>query len=81
MQIYKGCTAATRATATREVGEVQKALSSIVGQGAYANYIDPNQTDWATATFGANLPKLQAVASQYDPDRVFGSKQGINATK
>lgn len=80
VQIYKGCSAATRATATREVGEVQRALAGIVGQGAYANYIDPNQTDWATATYGANLPKLQAVAAKYDPDRIFGTKQGINAT-
>ena len=62
------------------VGAVQSALAGIVGGGAYANYIDPNQSDWATATFGANLPKLQAVATKYDPDRVFGTKQGINAS-
>ena len=80
VQIYKGCSAATRAAATKDVGAVQSALAGIVGGGAYANYIDPNQSDWATATFGANLPKLQAVATKYDPDRVFGTKQGINAS-
>lgn len=80
VQIYKGCSQATRATATQQVGEVQRALAGIVGGGAYANYIDPNQADWAQATFGANLPKLQAVATRYDPDRVFGTKQGIHAT-
>lgn len=79
-QIYKGCSTATRAAAAQQVGEVQTALAGIVGAGAYANYIDPNQKDWASATFGANLPKLQAVATKYDPDRIFGVKQGINAT-
>ena len=80
VQIYKGCSQATRATATQQVGEVQRALAGIVGGGAYANYIDPNQADWAQATFGANLPKLQAVATKYDPDRVFGTKPGIHAS-
>lgn len=76
IQIYKGCTSATRSTATREVGEVQNALAGIAGAGAYANYIDPNQTDWATATYGDNLAKLRQVSATYDPDQVFGTKQG-----
>ena len=67
-QIYKGCTAATKAAAVRDVGGIQQALAGIVGAGAYANYIDPNQTDWATATYGANLPQLQALSAQVDPD-------------
>jgi hypothetical protein len=77
VQVYKGCDAAGRSAATREVGEIQRALASIVGKGAYANYIDPNQADWATATYGGNLPKLQALAAKYDPDQVFGNTQGV----
>ena len=79
VQIYKGCDAAGRSTATREVGEIERALANIVGKGAYANYIDPNQPDWATATYGGNLAKLQAVAAKYDPDGVFGGTQGVAA--
>ena len=78
IQIYKSCSNATRAAATRDVGDIQKALGAIAGQGAYANYIDPNQADWKTATYGANLAKIQAVTTKYDPDAVFGFKQSVN---
>jgi FAD/FMN-containing dehydrogenase len=77
VQVYKGTTVQTRADATRKVGEVQSALASIVGQGAYANYLDPNMSNWAEATYGENLSRLRQVARAYDPDRFFSFAQAL----
>lgn len=77
VQVYKGTSPSGRSSAVRVVGEVQAALASIVGGGAYINYIDPNQADWAAASYGANLTKLREVATRYDPDNFFGFAQGV----
>jgi hypothetical protein len=55
-------------------------LSGIVGAGAYINYIDPRMTDWAEASYGANLPRLQQVAQAVDPDGFFAFAQAIPRT-
>jgi FAD/FMN-containing dehydrogenase len=80
IQIYKSCTVANKPAAVKAVGDIGTALSTICGKGSYANYIDPNQGDWAAATYGENLGKLQSVLTQYDPDKVFGFKQSLHAT-
>jgi FAD/FMN-containing dehydrogenase len=77
VQVYKGTTVQARADAVRQVGEVQTALASMVGRGAYANYIDPNMSDWAEAAYGANLPRLRRVSRTYDPDRFFSFAQAV----
>ncbi|MGI9003026.1 MAG: FAD-binding oxidoreductase [Pseudonocardia sp.] len=64
-------------TDTAAVSEVQAALAELVGTGAYVNYIDPGQQDWAQAYYGANLPRLRAAAHRYDPDAVFAFAQGL----
>jgi hypothetical protein len=79
IQIYKGCDAAGRSAAVKQVGTIRDALGRIVGGGAYINYIDPNQSDWATASYGSNLSRLQALAAKIDPDNVFGNTQGVAA--
>ncbi|AKU98178.1 FAD-linked oxidoreductase family [Labilithrix luteola] len=79
VQVYKGTTAANRANATRQVGEVQTALASIVGGGAYINYIDPNQRDWGRASYKGNLEKLASVSRAYDPDGFFAFAQSVTA--
>lgn len=61
------------------VAEVQQALAQVAGAGAYVNYLDPGQQDWAQASYGANLPRLREVAGRYDPDRVFAFAQGLTA--
>jgi FAD/FMN-containing dehydrogenase len=74
-QIYQKATAADRATA--QVAEVRDALGAVVGPKAYVNYIDPTMPDWANAYYGQNLPRLQEIAKQYDPEGVFAFAQGI----
>jgi hypothetical protein len=56
---------------------VQQALAPIVGTGAYVNYLNPGQHDWAGAYYGANLSRLRTVIKKYDPDRVFDFPQSV----
>lgn len=76
-QVYLGATAASRQSAAGSVGEVQQGLSSLFGPGAYANYLDPNQPDWAQAYYGANLPRLKQIAQRYDPDSLLAFPQSV----
>ncbi len=72
VQVYSGSAASGAA-----VLAVQRALAPIVGTGAYVNYLNPGQTDWASAYYGANLPRLRQVIRKYDPDRVFDFAQSV----
>ena len=56
---------------------MQQALAPIIGTGAYVNYLNPGQRDWASAYYGANLPRLRQVIKKYDPDRVFDFAQSV----
>ena len=68
----------SRATAKREVDQVQSALAKIGTGGAYVNYINDDQQDWATAYYGVNLTALRAIAAKYDPSGVLSFKQGLS---
>jgi FAD/FMN-containing dehydrogenase len=72
VQVYSGNAANGPA-----VLAVQQALTSTVGTGAYVNYLNPGQKDWAGAYYGANLPRLRQVIKKYDPDRVFDFAQSV----
>ena len=45
--------------------------------GAFVNYIDAQQPDWARAYYGDNLPRLKRVRRKYDPDGFFAFPQAI----
>ena len=45
--------------------------------GAYVNYIDADQPDWATAYYGSNLSRLQRIKKHYDPGNIFDAPQAI----
>ncbi|GAA0232004.1 FAD-binding oxidoreductase [Cryptosporangium japonicum] len=72
VQVYTG-----RANGGPAVNAVQAALRPLVGTGAYVNYLDPQQTDWATAYYGANLPRLRTTVRHFDPDGVFTFPQSV----
>jgi FAD/FMN-containing dehydrogenase len=61
----------------RDVARVRDGLGAVAGPHGYVNYIDPAMPDWATAYYGANLPRLREVAARYDPDRVFAFAQAV----
>ena len=75
VQIYTGSAAGGAA-----VIAVQRALAPLVGTGAYVNYLNPGQTDWAKAYYGSNLPRLRKVIKKYDPDGVFSFAQSVLKT-
>ncbi|HEU0116356.1 MAG TPA: BBE domain-containing protein, partial [Thermomicrobiales bacterium] len=45
--------------------------------GAYVNYIDGDDVDWAVDYYGTNLAQLKVVKAAYDPDNVFTGPQSV----
>lgn len=49
--------------------------------GAYVNYIDPLQKDWATAYYGGNLERLREIKTVVDPEPAFFRfQQSVDST-
>lgn len=48
--------------------------------GAYVNYIDPLQKDWATAYYGTNLARLKGIKNSADPKTLFHFQQSVDST-
>ena len=52
-------------------------LRPYVTGGAYQNYIDHSLPHWQVAYYGENLPRLEAIRKQVDPDHYFNFPQAI----
>ncbi|NIK58856.1 FAD-binding oxidoreductase [Kribbella shirazensis] len=47
----------------------------------YPNFPDPDLTDWATAYYGTNYPRLQKIKQTYDPGGVFHCPQTLGGSR
>ncbi|GAB2766003.1 FAD-binding oxidoreductase [Streptomyces bullii] len=56
-----------------------EALSSQF-HGAYVNYIDPLQKDWAKAYYGDSLDRLRKIKKEADPTGFFRFQQSVDST-
>ena len=61
----------------RWLGDTTGIARKNIGTDAYANYAEPDLTNWPQAYYGANYPRLQRVKRKYDPDRVFDFPQAV----
>ena len=59
------------------VNSFRQTFSPWTTGGAYVNYIDPLISNYETAYYGANYPRLQQVKATYDPDWLFKIPQGV----
>jgi FAD/FMN-containing dehydrogenase len=61
----------------RWLAQFTAALRPHVSGESYQNYVDPDLADWARAYYGDNLPRLRAVRTAADPDRLFSFPQAL----
>jgi FAD/FMN-containing dehydrogenase len=61
----------------RYVRGFRSTMSRWLGAAAYANYADASITDYGTAYWGANYPRLQQVKQKYDPHQLFTFAQAV----
>jgi FAD/FMN-containing dehydrogenase len=64
----------------RRIGlAMDELLTAAPGAGAYVSESDYFQSDWRTAFWGANYPRLAVVKKQYDPEGLFFTHHGIGS--
>ncbi len=56
------------------LAQASRQLQPHVSGQAYQNYPDPVRKNWAQAAYGQALPRLKALQTSLDPDRLFGQR-------
>src|SRR5262245_9491941 len=76
---YYSSWASASATAQRlsKMANLYAAMRPHVPGGCYVNYCDLDLPDFADRYWGANLPRLRLIKSQYDPGNVFRHAQSV----
>lgn len=54
-------------------------MAPYLAEGSYLNFTDPDLTDWRTAYYGANYPRLLEIKRRVDPEGLFAFAQGIGS--
>ena len=62
---------------TTWLAEITGQTRKRAGTAAYANYPNADFSDWQSAYYGPNYPRLAEIKRRYDPDRVFDFPQAI----
>ena len=70
-------TTAGGVTATQRIRDLYAAMRPHVSGAAYVNYCDTDLPDYATAYWGANLPRLKQIKAAVDPANVFRHAQSV----
>lgn len=52
-------------------------MGNYATEAAYVNFTDPALTDWQSAYYGPNYPRLAQIKKRYDPDGFFQPPQAI----
>jgi FAD/FMN-containing dehydrogenase len=60
-----------------EMRQFYATMRPYVSGAAYVNYRDTDLTDWPSAYWGQNLPRLQQIKSAFDPNNVFHHAQSV----
>ena len=71
------------ASARDDASHIGKAMDALLkvapGAGSYVSESDYFQSDWQTAFWGTNYPKLATVKQKYDPDGLFFVHHGVGS--
>lgn len=57
--------------------ELYKKMTPFASGGVYSNYLDIDDSDKISASFGSNYSRLQAVKNKFDPNNFFKLNQNI----
>ena len=71
------------ASARDDASTIKTAMNELLkvapGAGSYVSESDYFRSDWQTAFWGSNYPKLAAVKKKYDPDGLFFVHHGVGS--
>ncbi|MBJ7579280.1 FAD-binding oxidoreductase [Devosia sp. MC532] len=57
--------------------DLYSVVTSADTKGAFQNFPDPSLSDWRTRYYGENLPRLEAIKTATDPEKLFRFEQSL----